>query len=45
MKYQKGYIDIPDWVFALIPIGLILMILEAGRILYWLYENVEVTFK
>ena len=45
MKTQKGYIDIPEWFFWLAPIGAFLVVIEIVRLLWWLYENVEVTLK
>jgi len=42
---QRGYINIPVWVFFMIPVGVVLTIVEVVRILMWLYENIEVTLK
>lgn len=45
MKRQRGYIDIPGWFFWMIPIGAILLAIEAVRLLWWLYDHVEVVLK
>lgn len=45
LRKQLGYIDIPGWWFAMVPIGVILIIVELIRIGYWIYENVEVSMK
>lgn len=45
MKTQRGYIDLPAWFFWMIPVGIVLIAVEMVRILWWLYENVEVSLK
>jgi hypothetical protein len=45
MNKQKGFINIPGWIFLLAPIGAVLIVVELIRLAYWLYENVEIAIK
>jgi hypothetical protein len=45
MNKQKGFINIPGWIFLLAPIGTVLIVVELIRLAYWLYENVEIVIR
>ena len=45
MDKQRGFINIPAWVFLLAPIGAVLLVVELIRLAYWLYEKVEIVIK
>jgi len=45
MNNQKGFVNIPSWIFLLAPIGAVLIVVELVRLAYWLYENVEIIIK
>jgi hypothetical protein len=45
MKKQAGFIDIPSWFFWLAPIGALLLCVELVRLVWWIYEHVEIALK
>ena len=45
MTKQQGFINIPGWFFWLAPVGAVLLAIEVVRIVWWLYQNIEVTLK